>query len=218
MTVQGWPASVADARRVQECLAAQVVTVGSLEDLRLVAGVDVHVRGDTAIAAAALVRWPDLALVESRTAEAPVEFPYVPGYLAFRELPAAQKAIRALRSTPDAVLVDGQGLAHPRRFGLACHLGVVLDLPTVGCAKSRLIGTHEELAPERGASVPLMHAGQRIGTVLRTRAGVTPVYVSVGHRVSLKSAETLATRCVTRFRIPEPLRFAHAAARSLARA
>ena len=180
------------------------------------AGIDVHIRGTAAIACAVLVRFPDLSLIETPTREEPVTFPYVPGYLAFRELSAVHKVVSALRVKPDAVLVDGHGIARPRRFGLACHLGVLLDLATVGCAKSMLVGTHGNLSPEWGSSIPLMRKGQQIGTVLRTRANVTPVYVSVEHRVALNSAETLIKQCITRYRIPEPLRSAHSAARLLA--
>jgi deoxyribonuclease V len=141
----------------------------------------------------------------------------VPGYLSFREAPALLAALGRLHRAPDVILCDGQGLAHPRRFGLACHLGVLLDVPTIGVAKSRLIGTHDEPAPRRGARTPLRDAGETIGAVLRTRAGVRPVYVSVGHRVSLETAIAIVLGCAPRFRVPEPVRRADGLASRRAR-
>jgi deoxyribonuclease V len=138
----------------------------------------------------------------------PVRFPYVPGLLSFREAPALLAAIRRLKAEPDAFLFDGQGLAHPRRFGLACHVGLLIDRPSVGCAKSRLIGRHAEPDTHRGATAPLTDGEQRIGTVLRTRDGVKCVYVSIGHRVTLATAEQLVLACCTRYRLPEPTRLA----------
>jgi deoxyribonuclease V len=137
-----------------------------------------------------------------------VRFPYVPGLLSFREAPALLAAIRKLKAEPDAFIFDGQGLAHPRRFGLACHVGVLIDRPSVGCAKSRLIGSHDDPGRRRGSSAPLVDADQRVGTVLRTRDKVKCVYVSVGHRVSLSTAERLVLACCTRYRLPEPTRLA----------
>ncbi len=209
---------MAEARQLQEHLRGRVITSGSARAATTVAGVDVHLRGKTAVAVAALVELPSLALVETAVAERAVQFPYVPGYLSFRELPAALAALRGLREPPDAVLVDGHGLAHPRRFGLACHLGVELNLPTVGCAKSRLIGTHDEPGMERGSQAPLMDGRERIGTVLRTRSAVAPVFISVGHRLSLPAAVKLAERCTGRTRQPVPLRQAHLKARGLVHA
>ncbi len=218
MPGSSWPTTVAEARRLQEQLRDRVVTSGSAKAATRVAGVDVHVRGNTAVAVAALVTLPSLALVETSVAEREVHFPYVPGYLSFRELPAALAALRGLREPADALLVDGHGLAHPRRFGLACHLGVELDLPTVGCAKSRLIGTYDEPETERGSAAPLMDGRERIGTVLRTRSAVAPMFISVGHRLSLPAAVELVERCTGRTRQPVPLRQAHLKARRLASA
>jgi deoxyribonuclease V len=136
-------------------------------------------------------------------------FPYVPGYLSFREAPAALAAMRRLRRDPDLIVCDGQGFAHPRRFGLACHLGLLANLPSIGVAKSRLIGEHAVLGSQRGEWVPLVDDGERIGVVLRTRTGVRPVYVSVGHRISLETAIDYVLRCTTRYRLPETTRQAH---------
>lgn len=173
---------------------------------RLVAGTDVSVKGK--IARAAIVVLRDLEPVEEVTLEQPVEFPYVPGLLSFREIPPLLAAWTRLRSRPDVILVDGQGYAHPRRFGLACHLGVLLDLPTIGCAKSRLIGHHEDPPPERGSWTPLVDDGERIGAALRTRHGCRPVYVSIGHRVTLEEAIRVVLSCAPRYRLPEPQRLA----------
>ena len=142
-------------------------------------------------------------------ARIPTQMPYIPGLLSFREIPAVLAAWEQLTVLPDLLLCDGQGLAHPRRFGLACHLGLLLDLPTIGVAKSRLIGSHVPPAPDKGSWQPLEDKGEVIGAVLRTRANVTPVYVSSGHRVSLRTAVAWTLRCVTRYRLPETTRAAH---------
>jgi deoxyribonuclease V len=133
----------------------------------------------------------------------------VPGYLSFRELPAVLQALEGLTTMPDLLLCDGQGLAHPRRFGLACHLGVLTDLPSIGVAKSRLIGVHEDPPPEKGQWVALTDKGEIIGAVLRTRSKVSPLYVSLGHRISLPTAIDYVLRCTTRYRLPETTRWAH---------
>lgn len=146
--------------------------------------------------------------IEAHVAWRPLTFPYVPGLLSFREAPAALAVLRRLRMRPDAILCDGHGVAHPRRFGLACHLGVVTGLPSVGCAKSRYVGEHREPGRLRGARSALVDAGERVGTVLRTRRGVKPVFVSVGHRFGLREAERLVLRCAVRYRLPEPTRLA----------
>lgn len=148
-------------------------------------------------------------VVETRVARAPCRFPYVPGLLSFRELPAVLRAFRALRTTPDVVLCDAQGLAHPRRLGLASHLGLWLPVPTIGCAKSRLCGEHVEPGPTRGASAPLIHRGEQVGVALRTRAHVKPVFVSVGNNIDLASAIRVVLDASSRFRLPEPARLAH---------
>ena len=203
-----WSVTPAEARAIQERLRGYVVTEDRLGPVRQVAGVDVGFedRGKTTRAAVAVLRYPDLAPVEERLARAPTTFPYVPGLLSFREIPAVLAALDELTVQPDLILCDGQGTAHPRRFGIACHLGVLLDRPTIGVAKSRLIGTHAEVPPQKGAWVPLMDGAEIIGAVLRTRTQVRPVYVSPGHRVSLQTAIDHVMGCLTRYRLPETTR------------
>jgi len=205
----GWNLSVAEARAVQSDLAARVERVDRLGVVRAVAGLDVaYGRGNPVKAAAVLLAFDGLKVLETATATMEARFPYVPGYLSFREVPAVLSVLERLSVRPDLILCDGQGIAHPRRFGLACHLGILTGLPTIGVAKSRLVGEHEEPGGERGDWVPLMDKGETIGAVLRTRAGVKPVYVSIGHRVGLETAVRLVLACTTRFRLPETTRAA----------
>jgi deoxyribonuclease V len=205
---QLWPRVPAEARLLQERLRGQVVTEDQLGVVQRVAGVDAHYGAGRIWAAVAVMTLPDLATVESARADRPLAFPYVPGLLSFREAPAILDAMHRLSKKPDLLLVDGQGLAHPRRFGLACHLGVLGDMPTIGVAKSRLVGTYQEPGIERGAWSELVDRGETIGAVLRTRSAVQPVFVSIGHRISLKTAIDLVLRCTGRFRLPEPIRAA----------
>ena len=212
IAVQGsWPTTVAEAREIQETLRAQVITRGAPANVQYVAGVDVGFEQGGAItrAAVAVLSFPGLCLHERAIVRQKTRFPYVPGYLSFREAPAVLAALAKLHTRPDLLLCDGQGLAHPRRFGLACHLGLLADIPSIGVAKSRLVGTHGELAQEKGAWVPLMDKGETIGAVLRTRTGVRPVYVSIGHRITLNAAIDYTLRCVTKYRLPETTRWAH---------
>jgi len=199
------------AANLQLEMRGRVITEpGSNFNPRFVAGVDVSFRDGMARAAVVILDLHDLSPVETATAVMPASFPYVPGLLAFREAPVIVEAFTRLQSSPDILIVDGQGIAHPRRFGLACHLGVELDVPSIGCAKSRLIGSH--LEPDyfkKGANVDLIHKDAVIGKVLRTRKGVKPVYISIGHRVDLATALEIIMRCVTRYRLPEPIRQAH---------
>jgi deoxyribonuclease V len=175
--------------------------------VRRIGGIDVSVR-DGRARAAVIVMNPELEVIESRTAEAPATFPYVPGLLAFREFPAILQAWRALDLPPDLVIVDGHGFAHPRRFGIACHVGVALDVPSIGCGKSLFVGEHEPPARARGSWTDLVHRGETIGAALRTRDGVRPIYISTGHRVSLPTAIRWALRLAPRYRLPEPIRAA----------
>jgi deoxyribonuclease V len=204
--------SVEEARELQEELRARVVERELPAPPRRVAGVDVsYDRASPWLHAAVVVLDARSGeVLETSAVRARARFPYVPGYLSFRELPPLLEAFAGLSRAPDLVLVDGHGRAHPRRFGIACHLGVLLDLPSVGCAKSRLVGEHAEPGALRGASARLRFDGEVVGLVLRTRAGVAPVYVSVGHRVTLAAARREVLRLARRFRLPEPLRAAHA--------
>lgn len=186
-------------------------TVDRLTEIRHVAGVDVgfEERGQVTRAAVVVLDYPDLQSVDQALARLPTRFPYVPGLLSFRELPAVLAAIERLAVRPDVYLCDGQGLAHPRRFGIACHLGVLLDTPSIGVAKTRLIGSHAEPPQEKGGWTPLMDGEEVIGAALRSRTGVKPLYVSIGHRVSLETAVRLVLACTRRYRLPETTRRAH---------
>jgi deoxyribonuclease V len=186
-------------------MRGRVVRRGSVRP-HLVAGVDASYPEGRAWGAIVVTR--DLEPVEEVTAELPLTFPYVPGLLSFRELPVLLAAWKKLRTRPHAVIFDGQGLAHPRRFGIAPHLGVLLDLPTVGCAKSRLIGTYEEPAATRGSWSPLRDRKETIGAVIRTQTHTSVVYVSIGHRVSLPTAIRIVLACAPRYRLPDPQRWA----------
>jgi len=176
----------------------------------LVAGLDAHYQTSAGLVwgAAALLTWPDLALAESALACRPLDFPYVPGLLSFREAPALLAALSCLTRRPDLVFVDGQGIAHPRRLGLASHVGVLADLPAIGVAKSRLIGRFAPPGTDRGACTPLTDQDEVIGAVLRTRADTRPVFVSVGHRITLEAAVRMVLEAAPRYRIPEPTRLA----------
>lgn len=181
---------------------------GGPRRVRLVAGADLAYRRDgRAWAAVALVRLPDCSVVEVATATGRPSFPYVPGYLSFREGPLLLEAFGKLRQTPDLCLFDGQGLAHPRRFGLACHLGVLLDIPSVGCAKSRLVGEYREPGAQRGEWSPLRLDNRIVGAVLRSRDDVNAIFVSPGHRITLRNAVRWVLAC-SRTRVPEPIRLA----------
>jgi deoxyribonuclease V len=185
--------------------------------LRRVAGCDVAIAGDRLCAVWVVFSLPELARCDQADAVVEASFPYVPGLLSFREIPALLAAYAKLAVKPEAVLCDGQGIAHPRRFGLASHLGVLLDLPSCGCAKSRLVGTHDEPGRERGAQSPLRDGEEVIGAVLRTRAEVKPLFVSAGHRMRLADAVHLVLRCGAGYRLPEPTRQADQAVGRLAR-
>lgn len=207
-----WDVTPEKAFEIQRELATHVIERDAFGAVNLIAGVDVGLEGaDNQVARAAVVvlRASDLVPIEASTARLPVAFPYIPGLLAFREIPVILKAFEQLQTTPDLIIVDGQGRAHPRRLGIACHLGVLLDLPMIGCAKSILCGRAETPHAERGAWLPLMDHGEQIGAALRTRVGVTPVYVSVGHRISLSSSIRFVLDSCTRYRLPETTRWAH---------
>lgn len=207
-----WDLSPTEAIALQRELASDVECVYRLpEKITRVAGVDVGFEdgGRIARAAVAVLSFPDLAPMERSIARLDTAFPYIPGLLSFRELPAVLEALAHLSEPPDVILCDGQGRAHPRRFGIACHLGLLLDLPTLGVGKTRLIGEHEEPGPERGDWTALLDKGEIIGATLRTRPGVKPLYISGGHRVGLESAVRLTLACLTRYRLPETTRAAH---------
>lgn len=205
-----WPETIEEARANQLALRDRVSMSGGPAAPRLIAGVDVHFsrEGDLAWAAVALVETATLELVGSALAAHPTSFPYVPGYLSFRELPVILRALSLLEATPDLLMVDGQGIAHPRRLGIAAHLGVITGLPSIGVAKSRLFGRFEPPPAARGSWTPLTARDETIGAVVRSRDGVQPLFVSVGHRIGLELAIELTLATVTRYRLPEPTRLA----------
>ncbi|MGG6263766.1 deoxyribonuclease V [Leptolyngbya sp. AN03gr2] len=206
-----WALTAEAAIVIQQDLRQEVITQDQFGAVNYVAGVDVGFEEDGAItrAAIAVLSYPELQLCESAIARRPTTFPYIPGFLSFREVPAVLDALEQLKIIPDLLLCDGQGLAHPRRFGIACHLGILTNLPAIGVAKSRLIGTYSEVPDERGAWVPLLHKEDTIGAVLRTRIKTNPLYISSGHRISLKSAIAYVMGCTTKYRLPETTRHAH---------
>jgi deoxyribonuclease V len=200
---------------IQKRLASLVQKRPPHGTLRFVAGVDAAFSSDEQHCIAAVVLWDvhERAVVEQQIAIRRLTFPYIPGLLSFREAAAVIAALRKLHTYPDVLLYDGNGFAHPRRFGSACHIGVLANLPTIGCAKSRLIGSHAEPSRKRGSSTPLVDDGQVIGSVLRTQDGVRPVYVSIGHRMDVLAAERIVLQSAPRYRLPEPLRLADQLAR-----
>ncbi len=205
-----WVKTVAEAKIIQEQLKTQVITQDCLRKVNYVAGVDVGFKDNFQItqAAVAVLSFPQLELVEQAIAQITTTFPYVPGYLSFREIPAIIPAVTQLQITPDLILCDGQGIAHPRRFGLACHLGILLDLPTIGVAKSLLIGKHEAVPAEKGSWTALVDREETIGIVLRSRTNVKPIYISIGHKISLETAVNYVMKCLTKYRLPETTRWA----------
>lgn len=208
-----WDLSPQEAIALQRELAARVRCEDDFPPPRWIAGVDVSTsRGaEDGYAAIVVLRVPELEIVDVAEARMPLPMPYIPGLLSFREVPVALAAYARLKVEPDLIMVDGQGRAHPRRFGIACHLGVLLDKPTIGCAKSILVGTHDDLPPERGSTAPLVHRQEVVGVAVRTKNKVNPVFVSCGHRISMESAVRWVLDCARGYRLPEPTRQAHLA-------
>lgn len=211
--LHGWRVSVAEACDIQLQFAGQLVLTGNPSGVKRVAGTDVSIVSRLGLARAVVVvlGYPSLAVVDSAVIEGRPEFPYMPGLLSFREIPLLAQAFERLKVEPDLVMVDGQGYAHPRRFGVASHLGFLLDRPTIGCAKSRLCGMHNGPGEQAGEMCELADNGVVIGAVVRTKAGSKPLYVSCGHRISLSSAVQWVLDCCRGYRMPEPTRLAHLA-------
>jgi deoxyribonuclease V len=209
--LHGWDLTPKEAMALQEELRGRVIREDRIGTVRRVAGVDVGFEqdGNVTRAAVAVLSFPGLELQDSALAREPTRFPYVPGLLSFREAPAVLEAFARLRLAPDLLLYDGHGFAHPRRFGIASHVGLLLDLPAIGVAKTRLIGEHGRVPAAKGGWTPLTDGSEVIGAVVRTRAGVKPLFVSIGHRVSLETAVHHVMACVTRYRLPETTRWAH---------
>ena len=209
-----WDVSPKEAVAIQRRLASQVVGEGAPRGVRRIAGADISVdraagRGTGAVV---VLSYPELEVVEVSVEQAPLTFPYVPGLLSFREIPVLREAFARVTGPIDLLLVDGQGLAHPRRFGLACHLGLLLNVPAIGCGKSRLLGEHDMPDEAAGSRADLRDGGELIGSVLRTRDGVKPLFISIGHRIGLAEAEAWVLRCCRGYRLPEPTRLADKAA------
>ncbi|MBK9710000.1 MAG: deoxyribonuclease V [Kouleothrix sp.] len=210
-----WPTTFEEAQALQERLRSEVITRDDFGAIGTVAGVDAGYENDPADAGLVLARaaivvlaYPSLQPLDYTIARRPATFPYVPGFLSFRETPAVIAALEQLRVRPDLLICDGQGIAHPRRFGIACHVGLLAGLPSIGCAKSLLTGRHGPVPDERGAFVPLLHRGEQIGVALRTRPGTKPLYISPGHRISLATAIQFVMACTTKYRLPETTRAA----------
>jgi deoxyribonuclease V len=207
-----WPSNVAEAVAIQRQIAGGVLINDQLDEpVQYVAGIDVgfEQEGSVTRAAIAVLRFPTLELVEEVLARRPTSFPYVPGLLSFREIPAILDALSTMKNAPGLLLCDGHGIAHPRRLGIASHLGVLTGLPTLGVGKSILVGRHEDVPQEKGAWQPLIHRGEVVGAALRTRPNVSPVFISPGHRISLDTAIRYVMACVTKYRLPETTRYAH---------
>ena len=212
-----WDLSPDEAARIQNDLRAGLVLKWDGREVKTIGGVDMSLKDDQAHAAIVVLRFPELTPIQGVAADAPLVFPYVPGLLSFREGPALLAAFAKLRTEPDLILIDGHGRAHPRRFGIASHIGVLLDKPTVGCAKSLLVGQHAEPGRKRDSTAPLWFQGERVGEVLRTRDNVKPIYVTVGYRISLASAVEFVKQCCDGYRIPKPTREADHYVRELRR-
>lgn len=205
-----WNVSPKEAIAIQQELRDGVVRVDELGEVKRVAGVDVAFpeKGQVTQAGVVVLDFPSLQVVEQAVARVATTLPYVPGLLSFREIPAILQALEQLKTLPDLILCDGQGLAHPRRFGLACHLGVLTGLATIGVGKTRFVGKHEPVGEEKGAYKWLWDKGEIVGVVLRSRTKVKPIYVSIGHRVSLETAIEYVLACTPKYRLPETTRLA----------
>ncbi|MBN2225545.1 MAG: deoxyribonuclease V [Deltaproteobacteria bacterium] len=206
-----WDVSYQEAAGLQERLREDLVLSGDARGVRIVAGVDVSCekQGETLFAGVVVMDAVTFEIIEHAHHVALVSFPYVPGFLSFREGPAVLAAFEKLETVPDAVIFDGQGIAHPRGLGLAAHMGLLLGIPTVGSAKTRLVGEHGDVGQKRGSDTPLTHNGRRIGYVVRSKQGTRPIFVSPGHLISPEAAVKLVLSCTARYRIPEPVRQAH---------
>lgn len=205
-----YPASIEEARNMQIALRENIDVTDRHGPVHSIAGVDVgyDIKQNRSRASVVVLSFPELEVIDSAIAYVPTGFPYVPGFLSFRELPAITEALKLLAAPPDLLMVDGQGVAHPRRLGIATHLGLVMDMPSIGVAKSRLVGRHAPVGPLKGDRVPLMDGAERIGTVLRSRDNVAPLYISAGNRVSQDTATAFVVACLRGLRLPEPTRLA----------
>jgi deoxyribonuclease V len=209
-----WHLTISESKDLQNRLALEVSRIGSVVEPRFIAGIDVSIKKPRSIGTAAVVilEFPGLELVEVKTVQDEINFPYIPGLLSFREAPIILKACEQLEHSPDLIMVDGQGIAHPRRLGIAAHLGLFFDIPTIGCAKSRLCGSCQIPSIEPGSFEEIVDNNETIGVALRTKYNTKPVYVSIGHKIALEDAIFWVMRCGRGYRLPEPVRYAHQAA------
>ena len=201
-----WPEDITEAKKVQKVLKKKIRITPLRKSPEYVAGVDAAFFEDKIIGVACLYRYPEIILIEEAYSLTEGSFPYIPGFLSFREGPAIIKAMNSLKIKPHVILFDGQGIAHPKGLGIASHIGVLLDIPTIGCAKSRLVGNYREPGLKKGSRSSLRYNGKIIGVVLRTKDNVKPVFVSPGHRINLKNSIKIVCGCTSTYRIPEPLR------------
>ncbi len=201
--------SVEKAKKIQKKLSEKVEILPLKKEISYVGGVDVSIKGDIGIACVVVMDYPYLREIEISTSKRRICFPYIPGLLSFREGPVIIDAIKNLSTKPDVFIFDGQGIAHPRGIGIATHIGVLLSISTIGCAKSVLCGTYKEPSLEKGSWSPLIYKGKKIGVALRTRTGVKPVFISVGNRIELEQCIEIVLNCCTKYRLPEPIRKAH---------
>jgi deoxyribonuclease V len=206
-----WDLTISEAKNLQNELARKVIRANDISKVSYVGGVDVgfDLKRNKTLAAVVILSFPDLEIAESSLVIEDTRFPYIPGLLSFREAPSILKALERLNQIPDVILCDGQGIAHPRRLGIASHIGVITGIPTIGVAKSRLIGQYDDVPNEKGQLVELTDADEIIGAVLRTRKNVKPLYVSIGHKVDLINAIRIVLDCITKYRLPETTRQAH---------
>lgn len=203
-----WPKDITEARKIQDTLKEKIKIVPLEKDPRFISGVDAAFSkdGNKVIGVACLYGYPEMILMEDSFAITNASFPYIPGFLSFREGPAIIEAIKGLKTRPDIILFDGQGIAHPKEVGIATHIGILLDIPTIGCAKSRLVGEYKESGPEKRDWCPLIYNGKTVGAALRTKDNVRAIFVSPGHRIDLDGSIEIVLNSATRYRIPEPLR------------
>ena len=201
-----WPKDIAGAKKIQDVLKKKVRITSLRKIPEHVVGVDAAFFGDKIVGIACLYKYPELIFVEEAYSITETSFPYIPGFLSFREGPAIMKAIQGLKHKPDIILFDGQGIAHPKGLGIASHIGILLDIPTIGCAKSRLVGHYREPGLKKGGWSSLRYGGRNIGAVLRTKDNVRPVFISPGHRIDLKNSIKIVLGCTSTYRIPDPLR------------
>jgi deoxyribonuclease V len=201
-----WPGDLQGARKLQEILQKKVNIIPLKKEPKYIAGVDAAFLNNKVIGVACLYKYPEIHFIEEAYAVTEILFPYIPGFLSFREGPAIISALKGLRKKPDIILFDGQGIAHPKRLGIASHVGVLLNIPTIGCAKSRLIGTYKEPGPKKGTCSSLLYKKEIVGVVLRTKDNVKPLFVSPGNRIDIQGSIEIVLACSQGCRIPEPLR------------